>query len=184
VFKELFSVPWAVGLRLAAWWLVVGLLGSSSPGAEPTKRSPAEWVPLKGCRFLSEEASDGDSFHVKFGQREFIFRLYFVDAPEPDEKLKDRVKEQCGYFSETIEEHRKAAAAAKKFTTEWLKTPFLVTRAVRMPSGAAGSLVTTRSSKRAVMIWRRRWCNEAWPGPRARWRFYPMARGRRITRRS
>jgi len=76
---------------------------------------------------MSGEASDGDSFHVKFGQREFIFRLYFVDAPETDEKLKDRVKEQCEYFGITIEEHRKAAAAAKKFTDEWLKNPFLVT---------------------------------------------------------
>ena len=76
---------------------------------------------------MTEEASDGDSFHVKFGQREFIFRLYFVDAPAIDETLKDRIEEQCEYFGVTMKEHRKAAAAAKQFTTEWLKTPFLVT---------------------------------------------------------
>jgi len=83
LLKELFSVPWAVELRLAAWWLVVGLLGSSSPGAEPTKRSPAEWVPLKGCRFMTEEVSDGDSFHVKFGQREFTPSFFWSPAATP-----------------------------------------------------------------------------------------------------
>ena len=114
-------------VRCAAWLLAVSLAVLSAEGAESSKRAPAQWVPLKGCRFMGEEASDGDSFHVKFGQREFIFRLYFVDAPETDEKLKDRVKEQCEYFGVTIEEHRKAATAAKKFTTEWLKNPFVVT---------------------------------------------------------
>ena len=113
--------------RCAAWLLAASLTVLSAEAAESAKRTPAQWVPLKGCRFMSGEASDGDSFHVKFGQREFIFRLYFVDAPETDEKLKDRVKEQCEYFGITIEEHRKAAAAAKKFTDEWLKNPFLVT---------------------------------------------------------
>lgn len=113
--------------RCAAWLLVASLAVLAAEAAQSTKRAPAQWMPLKGCRFMGEEASDGDSFHVKFGQREFIFRLYFVDAPETDEKLKDRVKEQCEYFGVTLEEHRKAAAAAKQFITEWLKNPFLVT---------------------------------------------------------
>ncbi len=107
--------------------LTAGLILCSSDGAESAKKAPAQWVPLKGCRFMTEEASDGDSFHVKFGQREFIFRLYSVDAPETDETLKDRIEEQCEYFGVTMKEHRKAAAAAKQFTTEWLKSPFLVT---------------------------------------------------------
>ncbi len=76
---------------------------------------------------MTEEASDGDSFHIKYGQREFIFRLYFADAPETDESLKDRIKEQCQYFGVTEDENRKAGEAAKKFTAEWLKRPFTVT---------------------------------------------------------
>lgn len=87
----------------------------------------AKWVTLTGCRYMSAEASDGDSFHVKYGQREFIFRLYFVDAPETDASLKDRIREQCEYFGVTPEEILKAGEAAKKFTSEWLKQPFTVT---------------------------------------------------------
>lgn len=112
--------------RNALLVLAASLLCFSSNSAE-SKRTTSQWVPLKGCLYMTEEASDGDSFHVKFGQREFIFRLYFVDAPETDSKLEERVKEQCKYFGVTTAEHRKAAAAAKTFTAEWLKTPFLVT---------------------------------------------------------
>lgn len=113
--------------RFTATLLALVLVAWPLSGAESKKRAVAEWVTLKGCQFMSSEESDGDSFHVKYGLREFIFRLYFVDAPETDEKLTDRVKEQCEYFGVTLEEHRKAAAAAKKFTVEWLKTPMVIT---------------------------------------------------------
>lgn len=113
-----------IGVALA---LLAAFQIFTAPGAEAAPREPAKWVTLSGCRFMTEESSDGDSFHVKYGQREFIFRLYFVDAPEKDESLRDRVKEQCEHFGVTIEEHRKGAEAARKFTAEWLKRPFTVT---------------------------------------------------------
>jgi len=80
-----------IRLGLLALALSVSLGGQA---AESTRKEPAKWVTLERCRFMSEEQSDGDSFHVKSGQREFIFRLYFVDAPETDQNLKDRVNEQ------------------------------------------------------------------------------------------
>lgn len=75
---------------------------------------------------MSEKASDGDSFYVKFGPRELLFRLYFVDAPETDESVKDRIRQQCEYFGVTREELLKAGEDAKKFTAAWLKKPFIV----------------------------------------------------------
>ncbi len=113
--------------RCVALAFAASLAVSAGHAAEASKKSPAKWLTLSGCRFMSEELSDGDSFHVKFGQRELIFRLYFVDAPETDESLKDRIREQCEYFGVTPAELRKAGEAAKKFTAEWLKQPFIVT---------------------------------------------------------
>lgn len=118
-------------LRVLVFALGVALAVGASHGAGtavlPKKVPPAEWVTLNACKFMTEELSDGDSFHVKYGQREFIFRLYFVDAPETDEKLKERIREQCEYFGVTRAEVLKAGKAAKKFTAERLKKDFTVT---------------------------------------------------------
>jgi len=103
------------------------LVCSAGSAAESSRKEPAKWVTLNGCRFMSEEYSDGDSFHVKYGQREFIFRLYFVDAPETDEHLKDRIREQCQYFGVTRDTITHIGEAAKKFTAEWLRRPFTAT---------------------------------------------------------
>lgn len=127
LLNVMYSLAPISSTRLAAALVALLFIPWPVAGAESKKRTPAEWVTLKGCHFMSSEESDGDSFHVKYGLREFIFRLYFVDSPETDEKLTDRVKEQCDYFGVTGEEHRKAAAAAKRFTAEWLKTPMVIT---------------------------------------------------------
>ena len=40
--------------------------------------------------------NDGDSFHVLLpDQKEVIFRLYFVDAPEEERVYADRITEQA-----------------------------------------------------------------------------------------
>jgi len=113
------ALPSRMALLLFALLLAFGIAA-----AESKRKEPAKWVTLNECRFMSEENSDGDSFHIKYGQREFILRLYFVDAPETDEKLKDRIREQCGYFGVSPEEILKSGEAAKKFTAEWLRRPF------------------------------------------------------------
>src|SRR3954447_19104989 len=43
-----------------------------------------DWIVLENCRLISNPANDGDSFHASAGAREYIFRLYLVDAPETD----------------------------------------------------------------------------------------------------
>jgi hypothetical protein len=184
VLNAMLSLASITPTRLAAALIALVLFAWPVAGAESKKRGPAEWVTLKGCQFMSSEESDGDSFHVKYGLREFIFRLYFVDAPETDEKLTDRVKEQCEYFGVTIEEHRKAAAAAKKFTAEWLKTPMVITTRWQNAMGRSRlpryyALIETSGNDLAEMLVRR-----GLAAPRERWRFFPTAPGQKITWRS
>jgi micrococcal nuclease len=104
------------------------LLSWSGLAAESGKKpSPAKWETLKNVRFDPADHNDGDSFHVRYQGREFIFRLYFVDAPEVDESFPDRNREQARHFGVTAKENRKAAEAAKALTAELLKRPFTVT---------------------------------------------------------
>jgi hypothetical protein len=44
----------------------------------------SDWVTLENCRLIPNPANDGDSFHVSADGKEYLFRLYFVDAPETD----------------------------------------------------------------------------------------------------
>lgn len=103
---------------VGALWFAVAF----QSGAADAKLPPLKWLTLNGCRFMQEEYRDGDSFHLMTGDnRQFIFRLYFVDAPETDLSIKDRVKEQAEYFGVSQEEIIKAGESAKKFAAEWLK---------------------------------------------------------------
>jgi endonuclease YncB( thermonuclease family) len=47
---------------------------------------------LEGCRLVDHRDNDGDSFHVRHGNREFELRLYYVDTPE--KYLSDRYEDQ------------------------------------------------------------------------------------------
>ncbi len=95
--------------------------------AEASKTtSTSKWVTLSDCRFFPNDSNDGDSFHVICSQREFIFRFYFVDAPETDNDYPDRVREQCKYFGVTREENFKIAEETKKFLVAALKNKFVV----------------------------------------------------------
>ena len=91
---------------------------------------PAEarepWVVLKDCRLVRSESLDADSFHVTAAGKEYIFRLYFVDAPETDMSFADRVKEQAQYFALKPEQAITLGEYAKRFTKEKLAQPFTV----------------------------------------------------------
>jgi competence ComEA-like helix-hairpin-helix protein len=75
---------------------------------------------------LQNAANDGDSFHVRAGKREYIFRLYFVDSPETDNSLPDRVAEQSRYFGTTTPQTLQIGLEAEKFTRQQLSHPFTV----------------------------------------------------------
>jgi endonuclease YncB( thermonuclease family)/predicted flap endonuclease-1-like 5' DNA nuclease len=89
-------------------------------------RESKDWIVLENCRLISNPANDGDSFHASAGAREYIFRLYMVDAPETDAMNPARLVEQAKYFAVTVPEAIEVGLAAKEFTRQKLSEPFTV----------------------------------------------------------
>ncbi len=89
-------------------------------------RDSKDWIVLRNCRLISNPANDGDSFHASAGAREYIFRLYMVDAPETDEMNPARLVEQAKYFAITVPQAIEVGLAAKEFTRAQLSEPFTV----------------------------------------------------------
>src|SRR5881396_4084587 len=85
-----------------------------------------DWIVLNNCRLIANPANDGDSFHASAGAKEYIFRLYLVDAPETDEMTPGRLVEQAKYFGITVPQAIEVGQAAKEFTRERLAEPFTV----------------------------------------------------------
>ena len=85
-----------------------------------------QWIVLNNCRLIANPANDGDSFHVSTGEKEYIFRLYLVDAPETDEMTPGRLVEQANYFGISVPQAIEVGRAAKEFTREKLSEPFIV----------------------------------------------------------
>src|SRR5437764_7853931 len=85
-----------------------------------------DWIVLENCRLIPNPANDGDSFHVSVGEKEYIFRLYVVDAPETDEMVPRRLVDQAKYFGITVPQAIEVGRAAKEFTREKLSAPFTV----------------------------------------------------------
>jgi competence ComEA-like helix-hairpin-helix protein len=88
------------------------------------------WEVLEHCKLLTNAAVDGDSFHVLQKEREYIFRLYFVDAPETDPDLRERMLDQSTYFGISSKDVPRGGQLAKDFTRDRLTAqPFtIVTR--------------------------------------------------------
>jgi endonuclease YncB( thermonuclease family) len=89
-------------------------------------RESKDWIVLENCRFILNPADDGDSFHVSVGSKEYIFRLYMVDAPETDALTPERLVEQAKYFEITVPQTIEVGEAAKEFTRQKLSQPFRV----------------------------------------------------------
>jgi DNA uptake protein ComE-like DNA-binding protein len=107
----------------------IGLLVLAIVCAAPVDvggRESKDWIVLENCRFILNPADDGDSFHVSVGTKEYIFRLYMVDAPETDALTPGRLVEQAKYFEITVPQAIEVGQAAKEFTREKLSQPFTV----------------------------------------------------------
>ena len=88
------------------------------------------WVVLENCRLILNPANDGDSFHASAGDKEYIFRLYLVDAPEIEgtnpARLNRRPNQRRRKNEITVPQAIEAGEAAKAFTREKLSEPFVV----------------------------------------------------------
>jgi endonuclease YncB( thermonuclease family) len=103
----------------AVLWAAVADLGA--------REGSKDWIVLNNCRLIANPANDGDSFHVSAGEREYVFRLYMVDAPETDEMTPARLPEQAKYFGVTVPQVIELGEEAKTFAREKLAEPFTVT---------------------------------------------------------
>ena len=74
------------------------------------------WDMLADCKLLRKGANDGDSFHVMAKGKEYIFRLYYVDAAETSLAFPDRVADQAKYFDLDERDTLRLGEEAKKFT--------------------------------------------------------------------
>jgi len=101
--------------------------------AAPTRK----WETLESCRFAADKYFDGDSFYVQYGGQTLIIRLYFVDAPETDARLGERIKEQAAYFHVTEAAALRGGKAAADFTANFLSKPFRVITSRQLAPGAS-----------------------------------------------
>jgi DNA uptake protein ComE-like DNA-binding protein len=105
--------------RLLLALSIVGISTATAPAREP-------WVTLLDCHYVANDANDGDSFHVRSGNKKYLFRLYFVDAPETELEFGDRVNEQMKYFGTTTPQTLQIGEAARNFVRAKLSHSFIV----------------------------------------------------------
>ncbi len=94
--------------------------------AAPTDAAAAKkWREYTGCRVIPNASNDGDSFHVKptnVKTRSYLFRLYFVDTPESESSLPERLQIQADYFGiPDPKDVVKVGKEAVKFTEKFLE---------------------------------------------------------------
>ena len=89
-------------------------------------RGKGEWTRLEHCHLVPNPANDGDSFHVRVTEKEYIFRLYLVDAPETDAADPARLIEQAKHFGISVPQVIDLGERAKSFVQEKLAKPFTV----------------------------------------------------------
>ncbi len=105
--------------RCFSVFALVFLCASATSAREP-------WRTFENCRYLSNAANDGDSFHVRVADKEYIFRLYFVDTPETDTSIPDRLTQQATYFHLDDRQALQLGREAERFTRQKLSQPFTV----------------------------------------------------------
>lgn len=95
--------------------------------ALPATAAPKSWQTLTNCTLIANSNNDGDSFHVRAAGKEYIFRLYFVDAPETDDRFPERVAAQAAYFGVSPAQALQIGHDAATFTKDQLAKPFSIT---------------------------------------------------------
>jgi DNA uptake protein ComE-like DNA-binding protein len=112
-------------------------LAALDPGHAKGKEK--EWITLDNCQLIPNKANDGDSFHVRANDTEYLVRLYFVDAPETAGISAARLIEQAEYFGVSVPQVIEIGLDAKKFVDAKLSEPFTVV--TRLAGGLGRSKV-------------------------------------------
>jgi endonuclease YncB( thermonuclease family) len=98
-----------------------------------------DWIVLENCRLVPNKANDGDSFHIRANDIEYLVRLYFVDAPETASVGPARLIEQAEYFGISVPQVIEIGLNAKQFVEAKLSEPFTVV--TRLAGGLGRSKV-------------------------------------------
>jgi DNA uptake protein ComE-like DNA-binding protein len=129
MLRKFFNYKFGIGelmhLRIKIALVVVAILLTATVDVGGRDGSK-DWIVLNNCRLIPNRANDGDSFHVSAGAKEYIFRLYMVDAPETDDMIPRRVVEQAKYFAITVPQAIEVGWVATEFTRQKLSEPFTV----------------------------------------------------------
>ena len=119
--------PCIPGLLERLWLVALLSLGAIATHAQQSTGTN-QWEVLENCQLVTNAVVDGDSFHVLHEGREYVFRLYFVDAPEKESSLKERIQDQAAYFGIAEDDVTRAGGLAARFTRQKLtETNFTVT---------------------------------------------------------
>jgi endonuclease YncB( thermonuclease family) len=106
--------------------IVCGAIWLSAIDRVDAKGKEKDWITLDNCQFVPNKANDGDSFHVRANDTEYLVRLYFVDAPETASVGPARLIEQAEYFGVSVPQVIEIGLDAKKFVDAKLSEPFTV----------------------------------------------------------
>ncbi len=79
------------------------------------------WTVFESCTWIENPSNDADSFHIRHKKRNYLVRLYFVDAPETDKRYPERIQEQADYFGVTPDQALAGGKSAAAFVRDLLK---------------------------------------------------------------
>lgn len=95
---DMSSTP-RLGQRFVAALAVLAALFGLLLPLQARAAEARNWARLDNCRYIDNASfNEADSFQVRCGTREFVLRLYSVDAPQTDASLAERVSEQASSF--------------------------------------------------------------------------------------
>lgn len=104
-----------------------------------TLSAASGWEKLEGCKLATNEYADGDSFHVVHNGKNRIFRLYFVDCPETDDRFPARLEDQAKALGIPVSEVMPLGEKAAEFSHNFLSQPFTVLTKWEDARGASSS---------------------------------------------
>ena len=84
------------------------------------------WETLEKCQLIDNPSNDGDSFHFRAQNSEYVGRLYLVDTPEIGGIRPAMLVDQAKYFGIDVPETIEIGRKAKAFTQSKLAQPFTV----------------------------------------------------------
>jgi competence protein ComEA len=84
------------------------------------------WQVLENCRLVDWSSNDGDSFLIAHQNKDYVLRLYFVDALESHSNFADRLQDQARYFQIETDQVIQSGQSATDFTKRFLSGEFTV----------------------------------------------------------